>query len=43
VQQDEDEDIETRAFTFQEVRRMVLSGEIRDLKTVAVVTLLDPR
>jgi len=39
--QDEDEDIEARAFTFAEVRGMVRSGEIRDMKTIAALALLD--
>jgi ADP-ribose pyrophosphatase len=38
--QDEDEDIETREFTLVEVRRMVLDGEIRDLKTAAALVWL---
>ena len=39
--QDEDEDIEARAFTFAEVRRMVRSGEIRDMKIVAALALIE--
>jgi ADP-ribose pyrophosphatase len=38
--QDEDEDIEARPFTVDAVRRMVASGEIVDLKTVAGLTLI---
>ena len=38
--QDEDEDIEAREFTLAEVRRMVLDGEIRDLKTAAALVWL---
>jgi ADP-ribose pyrophosphatase len=37
---DEDEDIETRAFTVAQVRQMVLDGEIRDLKTAAALVWL---
>ena len=39
--QDEDEDIEARVFTFAEVREMVGSGEIRDMKVVAALALID--
>jgi ADP-ribose pyrophosphatase len=35
VHQDEDEDIETRAFTVESIRDMIDSGELIDLKTVA--------
>jgi ADP-ribose pyrophosphatase len=35
VQQDEDEDIETRAFTVESIRDMIDAGELVDLKTVA--------
>ena len=38
--QDEDEDIESAAFTLSDLRRMVRSGEIRDLKAAAVLALL---
>ena len=38
---DEDEDIETGWFARAQVREMVLSGEIVDLKTVSGVALLD--
>jgi len=41
AQQDEDEDIEARAFSVDAIRRMVASGEIIDLKTVAGLTLLE--
>jgi ADP-ribose pyrophosphatase len=40
VQPDEDEDIETRAFERDELRRLVKNGEIADLKTVAGLSLL---
>jgi len=36
---DDDEDIETRAFTVAEARAMVASGEIEDLKTAFGLTL----
>lgn len=39
---DEDEDIETRAFTVAEIRAMVAAGEIVDLKTVAGLSLIGP-
>jgi ADP-ribose pyrophosphatase len=38
--QDEDEEIQAQAFTLEQVRRMVLSGEIQDLKTAAVLAYL---
>jgi 8-oxo-dGTP pyrophosphatase MutT (NUDIX family) len=38
---DEDEDIEAKAFPIAEVRRMIKSGEITDLKTVAGLALLN--
>ena len=41
--QDEDEDIEARAFGLSDVRDMIRRGEIRDMKTVAVLGLLDIR
>ena len=41
--QDEDEDIETRAFTMAKVREMIATAEIVDMKTVAGLALLtDP-
>jgi ADP-ribose pyrophosphatase len=40
AQPDEDEDIETRPFAPDDVRRMVRSGEIVDLKTVAGLALI---
>jgi ADP-ribose pyrophosphatase len=40
VRKDEDEDIEPRSFTLDEARRMIGTGEIVDLKTVAGLTLL---
>ena len=40
VHQDEDEVIEPRTFSLAEVRRMIASGEIVDMKTVAGVALL---
>lgn len=41
AQQDDDEDIESRSFSPDEIRRMIASGEIIDLKTVAGIMLLD--
>ena len=38
--QDEDESIEVRAFSVDEIRAMVASGEIADLKTVAGLSFL---
>jgi ADP-ribose pyrophosphatase len=38
---DDDEDIEARAFTRQELRQMIATGEIIDLKTVAGFALLE--
>ena len=38
--QDEDEQIQAQVFTLEQVRRMVRSGEIKDLKTAAVLALL---
>lgn len=38
--QDEDEDIETRAFDLDTVRTMIAGGDIIDLKTVAGLALL---
>ena len=40
AEQDEDEDIETRTFSVEQLRAMIQSGEIIDLKTVAGLTLL---
>jgi ADP-ribose pyrophosphatase len=37
---DEDEDIETRAFSPEDLQSMIASGEISDLKTVAGLALL---
>ena len=37
---DEDEEIETRAFSTGDIRRMIAAGEIIDLKTVAGLALL---
>jgi ADP-ribose pyrophosphatase len=38
--QDEDEQIQTQVFTLEQVRQMVRDGEIKDLKTAAVLALL---
>jgi ADP-ribose pyrophosphatase len=43
AQPDEDEDIEPKAFAVEAIRRMISSGEIIDLKTVAGVALLTTR
>lgn len=40
VKKDDDEDIEPRAFTLEEARALVASGEIIDLKTVAGLTMI---
>lgn len=40
AQPDEDEDIETKTFSVDEIRSMIASGEIIDLKTVAGLALL---
>jgi hypothetical protein len=40
---DEDEDIETRSFSVEAIRRMIASGDIIDLKTVAGLALLERR
>lgn len=40
AEQDEDEDIEKQAFTAEQIRSMIRSGEIVDLKTVAGLALL---
>jgi ADP-ribose pyrophosphatase len=37
---DEDEDIETKAFAIDEIRRLIAIGEIIDLKTVAGMAML---
>jgi ADP-ribose pyrophosphatase len=39
--QDEDEDIEVRSFTIAELRMLIASGDIADLKTVAGLWLID--
>ena len=38
--QDEDEQIQAQVFTLEQVRQMVRSGDIKDLKTAAVLVLL---
>ena len=40
AQPDEDEDIETKAFALEAIRKMIASGEVIDLKTVAGMWLL---
>ena len=40
AQQDEDEDIESKAFSMEEIRNMIATGAIIDLKTIAGVALL---
>ena len=40
AQPDEDEDIETKPFTLDELKSMIRKGEIIDLKTVAALSLL---
>jgi ADP-ribose pyrophosphatase len=40
AKQDEDEDIEAKPFAVEAIRRMIASGEIVDLKTVAGLVLL---
>ena len=40
ARQDEDEDIESKAFSIDEIRDMIATGAIVDLKTVAGLTLL---
>ncbi len=42
AQPDEDEDIETKPFTLDELQSMIRKGEIIDLKTVAALALLGP-
>jgi ADP-ribose pyrophosphatase len=41
AQPDEDEDIETKAFTVAELRALIRSGEIIDLKTVGGLSLIE--
>jgi ADP-ribose pyrophosphatase len=41
AEQDEDEDIETHAFSIEQLRAMIQSNEIIDLKTVAGLAFLD--
>jgi ADP-ribose diphosphatase len=41
AEQDEDEDIETRPFHMEALRKMIAGGEIIDLKTIAGLALLD--
>ena len=41
VHQDEDEDIEVRAFSRDELQRMVAAGEVIDLKTIAGLSLIN--
>lgn len=40
---DEDEDIETRAFSLDDIRRMIATGSIVDQKTIAGIALLPAR
>ena len=40
AEQDEDEDIEKQAFSVEQIRAMIRSGEIIDMKTVAGMQLL---
>ena len=40
AEQDEDEDIEKQAFAIEQIRSMIRSGEIIDMKTVAGLALL---
>ena len=40
AEQDEDEDIEKQSFTVQQIRSMIRSGEIIDMKTVVGLALL---
>jgi ADP-ribose pyrophosphatase len=40
ARQDEDEDIQQQAFSLEQIRSMIRSGEIIDMKTVAGVALL---
>lgn len=39
--QDEDEDIEARAFTREELRQMIAAGDVIDLKTIAGLALIN--
>ncbi|MFN2446558.1 MAG: NUDIX hydrolase [Vicinamibacterales bacterium] len=41
VRKDEDEDLEPRTFVVDEVRAMIVTGEIVDMKTVVGMTLID--
>jgi ADP-ribose pyrophosphatase len=40
AEQDEDEDIQKQAFSVEQIRSMIRSGEIIDMKTVAGLALL---
>jgi ADP-ribose pyrophosphatase len=40
AEQDEDEDIEARAFSLDELRQMMAAGEIIDLKTIAGLAMV---
>jgi ADP-ribose pyrophosphatase len=40
VKRDEDEDLEPKTFTVEEARRLVIEGEIVDLKTAVGLTLI---
>ena len=42
VHADEDEDIETKAFAVDDIKRFIATGEIVDLKTVAGIALIGP-
>jgi ADP-ribose pyrophosphatase len=43
AQPDEDEDIEQKPFSVEEIRRMITAGEVIDLKTVAGLALIQRR
>ena len=43
AQPDEDEDIEARPFALTDLQRLIASGEIIDLKTIAGLSLIEPR
>jgi len=43
VHLDEDEDLEVRAFTEEEIRALIARGEIQDMKTVVGLTLIEDR
>jgi 8-oxo-dGTP pyrophosphatase MutT (NUDIX family) len=43
AQQDDDEDIEARAFSLETLRAMIAAGEIIDLKTIAGLALLESK